>query len=345
MITFISLLTATLVTTAPVSLPPSVAHLNLQNTYSAGETIQIKVTNDTSGNITIDEMGQCHRFFRVFDRNNNELSLLDPLALCTMDFRSITLAPFETKVVDTWNQKFYTNCPPGAQCVAPPYLQVGEGPYSIQVNVASPIHQELRKTIVINTPTTTFKDVPASYWAYSYIMDLYTRRIVRGYGNGNFGPENSITRAEVVKIAVNAALAKGLHRDTISSCFPDCPTLEIPVLTFEDVPPSHAMFRYIEIAEMVSIIESGTYFYPDRPATRFECLQILLNAFQKQNEISMFNASSAQSFSDVAAPMQRAYTDYAANEGIVSGQNNNFYPNQSVRRSEIAKIAYNLLIN
>ncbi|MBM7649306.1 hypothetical protein JOC78_002259 [Bacillus ectoiniformans] len=41
-----------------------------------------------------------------------------------------------------------------------------------------------------------FKDVPASYWAHSYITKLAANRIVIGYSDHTFRPKNKVTRAQ-----------------------------------------------------------------------------------------------------------------------------------------------------
>lgn len=50
-----------------------------------------------------------------------------------------------------------------------------------------------------------FGDVPGSHWAVSYINSAYAKGWINGYPDGTFKPDNSITRAEVVKI-VNTML-------------------------------------------------------------------------------------------------------------------------------------------
>ena len=346
MTTFITsfLTLSILLATSPV--PPPTATLNLTDTYSRGQNIAISVTNTSSFPVTIDEVGQCHRFFEVFDRNGNEINISSPGAICTMDFRSITVAGKETKVIDSWDQKVHTYCPPNANCLVPSEMQVADGPYTIKIRINNPAELELSKIVVIGGASTTFSDVPTSHWAYQYISDLYERHIIRGYGNGSFGPENNITRAEVVKIAINSAKIHGLYPNEMCllencSARPAMPTSR----WFRDVPSSHSLTPYIIQALQLGIIDSGEYFYPDRPATRFECLQIILNAFQKQNEINTYTASPSESFSDVQSPAMAPVTNYARGEGIVQGIDNKFYPNEPVRRSEIAKMAYNLINN
>jgi len=46
----------------------------------------------------------------------------------------------------------------------------------------------------------TFKDVPSSHWAASSINTAVQAGILNGYTDGTFKPENSITRAELIKV-------------------------------------------------------------------------------------------------------------------------------------------------
>jgi hypothetical protein len=45
--------------------------------------------------------------------------------------------------------------------------------------------------------TQTFPDVPPSYWAFGSIEKLASQGIVKGYTDGNFGPEDFVTRAQI----------------------------------------------------------------------------------------------------------------------------------------------------
>lgn len=338
---FITLLITSSVLSVPVT--PG-ASLNLADQYPRSQVIPISVTNHENYAITLDEAGQCHRFFRVFS-GGIELSITPVDQICTQEFRTITLAPHETKVIDQWDQMIHTYCPPFAQCFAPDILAAGEGHYTIRVQVGGPQTFELSKEIRIGNGS-FFTDVPTSHWAYTYINDLFSKNIINGYGDGRFGPENSITRGELVKIAINAALQKGLYADQVPSCFPShCNTRELPPANFLDVSSSDTFYPYITLASRLSIIDSTPYFHPNDKATRFDCLKTLLNAFQKQQEVISAAPASTPSFNDVAAPAMTPYTNYGQSEGIISGINHNFYPNEFVRRGEIAKIAYNLLSN
>ena len=52
---------------------------------------------------------------------------------------------------------------------------------------------------------TTFPDVPTNAWFHDYVTTAADRGIVKGYGDGNFKPENTISRAEFLKVAILTA--------------------------------------------------------------------------------------------------------------------------------------------
>ena len=84
-------------------------------------------------------------------------------------------------------------------------------------------------------------DVSGSYWAADYIDEAAANGWIVGYGNGTFGPDKSITRAEVVTI-VNRVLDREADKDYIAANAGS-------VKTFPDVPSSHwAYYAVLEAA-------------------------------------------------------------------------------------------------
>lgn len=52
------------------------------------------------------------------------------------------------------------------------------------------------------TTSNIFTDVPVSHWANGYIAKAESLGIIGGYGNGRFGPSDSITYEQAVKMMV-----------------------------------------------------------------------------------------------------------------------------------------------
>lgn len=67
----------------------------------------------------------------------------------------------------------------------------------------------------LSAGTMHFSDVPSTHWAYSVISSAAEKGWVNGYSDGTFRPENSITRAEVVKIT-NAVLDRVCDEEYVS---------------------------------------------------------------------------------------------------------------------------------
>lgn len=61
----------------------------------------------------------------------------------------------------------------------------------------------------------SFTDVSANHWAYDYIASAYAKGWVSGYSDSIFRPDNSITRAEVVKV-VNAMLGRKIDSGALA---------------------------------------------------------------------------------------------------------------------------------
>lgn len=53
-------------------------------------------------------------------------------------------------------------------------------------------------------PGSMFPDVKEGSWFYDYVITAYNMSILDGYSNGNFGPADPVTRAQVAKLTVNA---------------------------------------------------------------------------------------------------------------------------------------------
>ena len=52
---------------------------------------------------------------------------------------------------------------------------------------------------------TSFPDVPTTAWFHDYVITAADRGIVKGYGDGSFKPDNTISRAEFLKVAILTA--------------------------------------------------------------------------------------------------------------------------------------------
>jgi hypothetical protein len=109
----------------------------------------------------------------------------------------------------------------------------------------------------------TYKDVRDDYWSKPAIEQLATLAILKGDAEGNFRPNNSITRAELMVI--------------MSRLSPEGE--KVPLATrFTDLTPSHWAYESIMPAVAAGLIAGypdGT-FRPDQTITRLEALAIIV---------------------------------------------------------------------
>ena len=82
-----------------------------------------------------------------------------------------------------------------------------------------------------------FTDVSSGYWAARYIEDAAAHGWIKGYGDGTFGGEREITRAEVVTV-VNRLLNRSADETALSG---------LRVTRFTDLPKSH--WAYADVME------------------------------------------------------------------------------------------------
>ncbi|NDO19200.1 hypothetical protein FMM68_05970 [Lachnospiraceae bacterium MD329] len=179
-----------------------------------------------------------------------------------------------------------------------------------------------------NQPTKTytqkFKDVPTSHWAFLYIGEMTEREVVSGYPNGNFYPDNNVTRAEFARIMTSAS---GLQIST--------PTQR----DFSDVatdawyaPYIHAAYSYLSGYQ----IYGGSYYKPDTPALR-EDIAVALVKLKGYDTLGADESLLTTMFTDADSISgdARKYVAVALERGLVSGYEDNTFRGQaSISRAE-----------
>jgi len=182
-----------------------------------------------------------------------------------------------------------------------------------------------------------FCDVSESDWFYPFVTELSSRMIIGGYEDGCFRPNQPITRAEFIKLAMKAI---GSAAAINSSYQP-----------FKDVPPIYGEWysEDINMASMLGYIggyADGT-FKPNATISRAEAIQILYNMSNVLPGVNVIDQplEGLISFSDVKK------TDWfftpvvaASYYDIIDGTTDKFEPNRNLTRAETAKII-NLLMD
>ncbi len=175
-----------------------------------------------------------------------------------------------------------------------------------------------------------FSDVPKTYWAFSYIMEMQSRGVLNGYPNGKFYPDNTITRAEFSKIMCLAAGKNVVAVDTTS---------------YVDVSPYEWYARYIEAAKyyLSGYVSGNTkYYYPDKKALREDIAVAMVKL--KGYDTSNYDESILKTmFKDYQSISQNArkYVAIAVERGLISGyEDDTFRGQDTLTRAEAATLLW-----
>jgi hypothetical protein len=166
------------------------------------------------------------------------------------------------------------------------------------------------------------KDIDG-HWAEIYIRRLYDLCIIEGYRDGTFRPEQHVTRAELVKMALYSKGIKpnpGCYDNDCGSPFMDLDTWQGP---------------WIRPAWDRGIIQGYAYdeFRPNQSITRAEAVKVILATYGYEP----LNVS--QSFFNDVSGWSVGWVEKAHEIGMVQGiGNGNFDPNRPITRAESAKI-------
>lgn len=176
-----------------------------------------------------------------------------------------------------------------------------------------------------------YYDMPDGHWAKEAVEYLSEpqRAIVSGYDDGNFYPDNKITRAEFVKLVVNAfQLAAGEKG-----------------VSFSDVEPMAWYALYVLTAVQNGIVlGSDGYFKPGLEITRQDMAVMLYRTAQKK--MLALKKERAVSFSDenLIAPYAQNAVKLLSESGVIGGmQDNSFQPLMTATRAQAAKMIYEMI--
>ena len=174
-----------------------------------------------------------------------------------------------------------------------------------------------------------FGDVPLDYWGYEAVRFMNAKGAVKGYEDGNFYPDNQITKAEFVQM-----LMKVFN-----------PAVEITedyVNPFNDVKDGDWFANSIVRANIYGIFSgNGESAEPNKPITRQEMASLIYRMTQKQGK-ALSRSAQVSKFNDEADIAEWAYTPVMEMQaaGIISGDNGNFAPNDNATRAMAAQMLY-----
>ncbi len=184
------------------------------------------------------------------------------------------------------------------------------------------------------TPTSqvAFKDVPSNYWAQTFIQELATRNIIKGFPDGTFRPNDPVTRAQFAAM-LNQAINKTPIRSNVN---------------FVDVAATYWAAPAIQKSYTIGFMSGypGNVFKPSENIQRVQILVSLANGlgFAPTKPTS----TTLQTYSDAATIPSYALNSVSAateNRMVVNYPNLKLLnPNQPATRAEVAAFIYQALV-
>ena len=178
-----------------------------------------------------------------------------------------------------------------------------------------------------------FNDLESVSWAQESVTALASKGIINGMGEGNFKPNDYITRGQFIKIIIYAFNAVD---STATS-------------TFKDVNSTEWYYSSVATAQKLGIsngYEDGT-FGVNKTITREEMAVIAYRTSKVMNKSLSKNKTFAE-FKDSNSIASYA-TEGIKNmveAGIINGLGDNMFgPTQNATRAQVAKIMYSILKN
>lgn len=188
--------------------------------------------------------------------------------------------------------------------------------------------------LVISAPAsaqTSFSDVSSSYWAASFIQELATRDVIKGFPDGSFRPNEAVTRAQFA-----AMVSKAFNANKIR-----------PAVSFTDVPANYWAAQVIDDAYTKGFLTGypGNVFRPGENIPRAQVLVSLANGLNYSSTVAVPTALQIYSDADSIPNYARNSIAAATERRIVVNYPDLKFlqPNQVATRADVAAFIYQAL--
>jgi hypothetical protein len=170
------------------------------------------------------------------------------------------------------------------------------------------------------SPVPIFKDIKG-HWAENSIKELTKSKIISGFADATFRPENKVTREQAVVM-----LLRFIHY----------PLSKTQLTFYTDISPSRWSSPYIQTAFELGILnENTTAFSPGEPIDREE-MSVMVSKVLK-----LTPDASAVDFEDTEQmqPDNKGYIGAVVKAGIINGfEDRTFKPHEKLTRAQSAAI-------
>ena len=187
--------------------------------------------------------------------------------------------------------------------------------------------------------STTFTDVPSTYWGYSYITEAASKGLVSGIGNGQYGPEDTLSNAQFVTMVCSL-----FYSDQVASQGSSQQWWR----PYMNVAYSAGLLQGTTVAQQRTADGDWTASAVDAEISRYDMAQIISNIVSDQNWEQPDNMSLVlaqlliKDWSSIPTQYQTAVA-IAYAKGFLSGDDNgNFNGSASSTRAQAAVVLCSL---
>lgn len=183
-------------------------------------------------------------------------------------------------------------------------------------------------TVCFAAELKSFNDVDNSSWYAPYVYALYQKDVVSGISKTAFGPEQSLTRAQLVTMLAHKETKEHLEAFRGEN-------------RFSDVKADQWYAPYVNWAAYVGFVagyKEGT-FLPKRSVTRAEAATMIVQYAKLTEGIDLEKTSEAASFKDEIPKWAASYISDAQQAGLFSGYpDGSFKPDKTMTRGEATAV-------
>ena len=207
----------------------------------------------------------------------------------------------------------------------------GGGGGSSSVVIASGVASaSTPKPVPQNSSHTKYQDTGSSSWAENAINVLSERNVISGDGDGNFRPNDPVTREEFAKMLI--AAIGGVNEGAVSK--------------FTDLDKDAWCYKYVSSAYEAGIVSgvSETEFGVGKPITRQEMAVMISRALRIYKEMPDMREKTEFTDKNEIADWAKDDVDTLYCKGIMSGMGDGaFEPRSGATRAQAALVVYNLI--
>lgn len=176
--------------------------------------------------------------------------------------------------------------------------------------------------LALSVGATAFTDT-AGHWAESDINEMTSAGYLDGYPDGSFMPDNSVTRAEFLKIIT---LRYGLTQN------------EYSYTLWRDVSADDWYSPYCAAGMIIPEYEDGN-LYPSEPLQRYEAAWALVNIYDLDMENDSGSSAAMGDYQEYSEDTQMcALISSVIDSDMMNGKDEGFEPYSTLTRAELCTL-------